>query len=486
MNEIRGFSQIEPETLTLESISFQLTDVIEQIQEMLSEQVFAKGLLLRVERELGGEEALLGDPLLLKKILIHLLQNAVKFTEQGEILLRVQRIESEEDQTTLQFTVRDTGIGMSALTQRTLFQFFRQADAEISKKYWGTGLGLASSKALIHMMGGAISVSSAQGQGTEFRFSIPFASQAKKGMAPCSWPQQPPVVSTADLEKLRGARILLVEDNEINQDVAVTMLAQKEIKTRIAVNGRQALNILKQEEFDCVLMDIQMPVMDGYSTTKAIRRNRRYRDLPILAMTANALVSDERRSLEAGMNGHISKPVAIDTLFHELVRWIDPYPIMSRYRMAPGGATKDCVQKSPRTGRSPHKITGNAVVDMESSLERVGGNRDLHIKILKTFVGKHADDYRLVAEAIAINDIKEAKSLTHSLKGVALIVGSDALYDTVTRLDRSLEREASERYQKLLEEFKGVLEEVISFIELFFASEGRGLEAAKESALTNP
>jgi two-component system, sensor histidine kinase and response regulator len=461
IDDILDFSKIEAGKLHLEKIPFQLTEAIEHASTMISENVSEKGLHLKIEIDPELDRTLVGDPLRLKQILINLLSNAVKFTEQGEILVLARKVISEDAQTTVQFTVKDTGIGMSALTQRTIFQFFRQADISISRKYGGTGLGLAISKALIHMMGGEISVSSTLDKGTEFCFSLNFECPETTDSLVDILCKQDSGVSLSDLKKLKGARILLVEDNTINQDVAIAILAQKEIETRIAENGQQALNILETEQFDCVLMDIQMPVMDGYAATKAIRQDERFKGLPILAMTANALVSDEKLSLEAGMNSHISKPIDMNILFRELVQWIDTDKVLSRNQ-----TDTDSASEQPY---SFTKRNESDVMDVEASLKRVGGNRDLYIKILKAFVGKHAGDHTLIVDFIAQNNIKEAQNVTHSLKGVAQIVGSNELYDIVTKLDHSLDDGKSSQYQELLMDFKVILGNVIQSIEMFFS-----------------
>ncbi len=257
----------------------------------------------------------------------------------------------------------------------------------------------------------------------------------------------------ANIDALNGAKILLVEDNIINQEVASSILAQKNVVTVVAENGRQALEKLSSENFDCVLMDIQMPVMDGYEAARTIRQDKQYKNLPILAMTANTLSSDSQCIREAGMNGHIAKPIDRDMLFRELARWIG--------RDLQADSSTGCLCASPV--KSPE----NTMIDMEASLKRVGGNHDLHRRILKTFVQKHGQDHTQVAEYIHSGDIDSAQNITHSLKGVAKIVGSEVLYTVVSDLDTLLNDGNEEQYHSCIDVFSDVLGDVVLTIEAY-------------------
>ena len=212
--------------------------------------------------------------------------------------------------------MKDTGIGMSSDVQQQLFRPFTQGDASTSRRYGGTGLGLTISRRLVRMMGGDISVESAPGQGSRFSFDLHFPLQrrAPHKIAP------PP----ADPSLLRGARLLLVEDNDINREIAEYLLQSAGVTVAVACNGQQALDMLERERYDCVLMDCQMPVLDGYEATRRLRRQPRWRDLPVIAMTAEALVGDREKALAAGMNDHIVKPIVIDEMYDTLARWVRP------------------------------------------------------------------------------------------------------------------------------------------------------------------
>jgi len=258
-----------------------------------------------------------------------------------------------------------------------------------------------------------------------------------------------------DLAQLKGAKILLVEDNPINQDVTMAMLSQKEMITKIAGDGQQAIAMLQTEEFDCVLMDIQMPVMDGYEATKAIRADKRFADLPILAMTANALSSDKEHSLQAGMNSHISKPIDIEIFLKELLKWIDIEKVSKR-NLSSSTDPPAPVQNEPEASCKP--------VDFDASLERVGGDLELQRKILQAFVDKHNLDHEKFKTLLLENRLEAANDVLHSLKGVAQVVGSNELFLTVSKLDTQLEKGETAEVSLLMDSFERILGRTIRAI----------------------
>ena len=262
----------------------------------------------------------------------------------------------------------------------------------------------------------------------------------------------PKISGKQDLSSLYGAKILLVEDNLINQEVASSILSQKQITTVVAGNGLEALAKLETEHFDCILMDIQMPVMDGYEAARAIRRKSKFRNLPILAMTANALVSDEQSAIAAGMNGHIPKPIDRDILFSELLKWIGK------------GLSPEDKEKTASIREKDYPVD---IVDMTASLKRIGGDRALHEKILRTFLQNHRNDYFRMASFIDAGDIESAQDIAHSLKGVALVVGSGRLYKIVTDLDTMLSTTPVPSHLSSLHDLEETLAEVVLVIEKF-------------------
>ena len=323
INDILDFSKIEAGQLNLEAIDFHLEDVFDNLTNLVSLKTEETGVVLRfdVPQELPTE--LMGDPLRLGQILINLGNNAAKFTEAGEIVVGVQLLEQEENQLKLHFSVKDTGIGMTPEQQGGLFKAFSQADSSTTRKYGGTGLGLTISKYLVEMMGGEIWVESTEGVGSTFHFIVNLGVQQHREASTQDKKQNVTGLDQS-LEQLRGAKILLVEDNPFNQTVALHVLSNNGLVPTLAENGRQALDLLETQEFDGVLMDCMMPVMDGYTATQEIRKQAKYQDLPVLAMTAATMSGDREKALDAGMNDHISKPFNRSDLFTTMAKWIKP------------------------------------------------------------------------------------------------------------------------------------------------------------------
>ena len=260
--------------------------------------------------------ALLGDPLRLGQVLSNLSHNAVKFTEAGHVALRIRAEPAGEEQVQLSFAVQDTGVGIAPADQRRLFQAFEQADSSTSRRHGGTGLGLSICRQLVELMGGQLAVRSTPGQGSEFFFSLTLARADPADLAGQAPLQAPPAA-------LSGARVLLVEDNEINVELATELLQVAGMQVRHAGDGRQALAVLDSgEQFDLVLMDCQMPVMDGYAATREIRSRPALGALPVIAMTANAMAGDRAAALAAGMNDHIIKPIQVAQMYATLGRWL--------------------------------------------------------------------------------------------------------------------------------------------------------------------
>ncbi|HEB27649.1 MAG TPA: PAS domain S-box protein [Porticoccus sp.] len=323
INDILDFSKIEARQLDMETVDFHLEDVFDDLYSLLRLKTEKAGveLFFKWPRELPT--ALTGDPLRLGQILINLGNNAVKFTEAGEIIISVRLLEQKENQVKLHFSVKDGGIGMTQEQQGKLFQAFSQADSSTTRKYGGTGLGLTISKCLVEMMGGEIWAESSVGVGSTFHFTVNLGVQ--KNIA-SSVPYKKRKADGIDqaIVQLQGARILLAEDNEANQLLALHVLSNNGLVPTLVENGQQALEMLEAQDFDGVLMDCQMPIMDGYVATQEIRKQAKYRDLPILAMTANAMAGDRKKVLDAGMNDHIAKPFTRVELFTTMAKWIKP------------------------------------------------------------------------------------------------------------------------------------------------------------------
>jgi CheY-like chemotaxis protein len=319
INDILDFSKIEAGHIELEQIPFAPKQLLHEIEMLLGP--LASGKNIQLQCDLGDKvpATLLGDPGRLRQALINLVGNAIKFTEQGQVHLSLASQWKQDGKHVLDFTLSDTGIGMSAVTVNQLFAPFFQADASTTRRFGGTGLGLSISAQLIELMGGKITVESTEGVGTTFRFSLHLPLGAVETEAP------PENINTPT--PLHALRILLTEDNAINQKVATLMLKKLGCHVVIADNGEQALLALGEQAFDIVLMDCQMPVMDGYAATKLIRNDQSGRfnpRIPIIAMTANAMQGDRENCINAGMNDYIPKPIVQANLLATLNRWQPP------------------------------------------------------------------------------------------------------------------------------------------------------------------
>ena len=563
INDILDFSKIEAGKLKIEQIPFRLEDVLENLSNLVGLRAEDKGLELLFDVAEDVPTSLIGDPLRLGQILINLGNNAVKFTERGEVVVSVNVVESTADTIDLKFTVRDTGIGLSPEQQQKLFGSFSQADTSTTRKYGGTGLGLAICKKLVRMMGGTIGLKSSLGEGSTFFFTTRLrrhsgaelskpavlgdlalkrvlvvddnasarevlvsmlqrfgceVGQASDGaeairqlesandssspydfvLMDWKMPGMDGIEATraiqADLQlsevptiimvtaygreeaisaasevelsgfltkpvtastlldsmlvaeghaprtdsrallrqeevneavaSLRGSRILLAEDNEINQELAMELLMNNGISVDVANNGEEALKLLEQGEYDGVLMDCQMPVMDGYEAARQIRRREEWRDLPIIAMTANAMTGDRQNSLDAGMNDHIAKPINVSRMFQTIAKWVSP--------AMPAPADPISVAAQPTDAVEIPEVPG---LDTAAGLQVAEGNRALYRRLLIRFRDGHRDFFEEFQRSRRSDDPSAALRLAHSLKGVAANLGLKA----VARAARELE-----------------------------------------------
>ena len=568
INDILDFSKIEAGKLTVENIDFDLEKVLENVSNLISEKASAKGLELIFDIDPAVSTQFKGDPLRLGQILINLCNNAVKFTEIGEIVVKARIQEKDEDGQLVCFSVSDTGLGLTQEQMGRLFQAFEQADASTTRHHGGTGLGLAISKRLAHLMGGDIGVNSEIGKGSTFWFTARLGNAAPSSrrtagpdlrgrrvliiddnpqartvlssmlesmtfvvheapsglegiemvrhaaeigepyeIAFVDWqmpgidgietgrriralpnltvrpqlvmvtaygreevlkqaeendfanvlikPVTPsmlfdsavevlatdhekdfdvPASPNLNLSRLRGAHVLLVEDNELNREVALGLLEDAHVSIDLAEDGEAAVRMVSKHDYDLVLMDMQMPVMDGIAATKAIRSNPQLRRVPIIAMTANVMATDREKCIEAGMDDHVSKPIDPDELFATLLRWIKPRDGNNSESKSATPISSLSVPASTPDSDAP-EIAG---IDTKSALRRAGGNRKRYESLLRKFAEPSAGGIVEIRNALATGDSVTAARAAHSLKGAAANLGATSLAEIAAKTETAI------------------------------------------------
>ena len=397
VGDILDFSKIEAGKLELDLTPFRLRELLDDLFKTLVYTARAKGLSLACDVQADVPDALYGDIGRLRQVLVNLVDNAVKFTERGKIVLLVRALARQAAQIELHFSVADTGIGIPAERQHAIFDPFEQADGSTTRKYGGTGLGLTISARLVELMGGRIWVESVVGRGSLFHFTVNLSMQ--DGPSTSAAPKQHSARATSGTSDritqwARPLKILLVEDNPVNQKVAAGVLQKGGHRVTLAINGKEALAILQLTTFDLVLMDVQMPEMDGLEATAAIRRYERRtgRHMPIIAFTAHAMKGDRDRFQAAGMDGYVSKPMRLPELYNAIAA---------------------CV---------PEELPPAEVVveqfNLATLLASMGGDRQLLDGILAAFDSQSTSLLRELHEAISLRDGERVTRTAHSLKGI--------------------------------------------------------------------
>ncbi|MBF0101301.1 MAG: response regulator [Desulfobacterales bacterium] len=454
INNILDFSKIEAGKVDIEHINFNLNTIFSNISNILTIQAESKGLKLFFEIPKNIPNTFNGDPLRLEQILLNLMNNAIKFTESGEITITTQVVDAHDSEhDLLLFTVKDTGIGMTEDEVKQLFQPFNQLDGSVTRKYGGTGLGLSISKQLIEMMGGKISVESKPGVGSIFSFTARFT-KAKKNREVIHTTENRESYKSADLNNIRGSRILLVEDNPINQQVACEFLEQEGFIVMVANNGKEAVDIVKTSAFDLILMDIQMPEMDGYTATKEIRNSQF--PIPIIAITAHAMNAERNKCIESGMNDYLTKPIDTKALFSAFLKWIEHKP-----REIPLIHPKRF--EGMEAIELPRSMPG---IDMDLGLNRFSGNKKLFKKCLYEFYTTYEKLMQSILSELKNGNTQNCKKLIHSIKGVSGNIGATELSRKAADLELSIihEQEPVHNNDALLDSFENSLSIVLQSI----------------------
>jgi signal transduction histidine kinase/CheY-like chemotaxis protein/HPt (histidine-containing phosphotransfer) domain-containing protein len=461
LNDLLDFSKIEAGKISLESVSFDLHEVMGRLSSIFGAQARGKHLDFTVQIAPKTPRYLRGDPLRLGQVLINLTNNAIKFTERGSVTVNVAPAEENGDKITLRYTVEDTGIGLKPEQQAGLFQAFSQADSSTTRKFGGTGLGLAISKRLVELMGGEIAVDSEYGRGSVFSFSAPFG--RGKGHASISLPETDlrRAINQGDLDRLRGARVLVAEDNAVNRQIIGELLKNAQLEIVIVENGLEAVETARHRSFDLVLMDIQMPVMDGLRATRELREIPQFTDTPIIALTANVFQTDIEQCLAAGMNDHIGKPVKLDELFSKLGRWL----------AASGFKSANDTEGSPRqpapTSVAPAKRNSSPPsLDIAAALDRIGNNDALFEKLLGLFRQTEMETAQRIRDALATGDTAIGQRLAHTLKSTAGTVGANRLQAAARAIEQTL-LNSGHVDEQLLMELEAAHEEVMTELESF-------------------
>lgn len=427
INDILDLSKIEAGMVRIELNPFSVRGLMHSIEMLFSERVKAKGLVLTSEIDANVPDTLIGDATRLTQVLVNLIGNALKFTENGSIAIGIFSKSNDGHHIELGFSVTDTGIGIEDGKLASIFDRFQQAEDSITRKYGGTGLGLSIVKDLVLLQGGSITVESQPGKGTRFHFFIPYAI--------ATW--QAPVPAPIDISQLRmtgssAAKILVVDDNEMNRSLMHHLLQEWQLSFDIAGNGREAIELLKENKYKLVLMDIQMPEMDGYTATRVIR-NELQMNIPIIAMTAHALAGERERCLSQGMNEYISKPINEQELYGLISRFaglkkpLVDASVASDATASIGSSVEAVTIADMQTEAQADAFINTPLpyqyIDLTYMMAISKGNKAYEQKVTKQFINNVPKELQLLSDAYALQDMRQVNQIAHNLKTTVSIMG---------------------------------------------------------------
>ncbi len=451
INDILDYSKIEAGKLELDYDSFTLTGLIEQMKSLFSSAAVDKGLQLTFQASPDIPAVLIGDSLRLGQVLTNLLGNAVKFTERGHVALDITKTGGDARQVRLRFAVSDTGIGLSAEQIDRLFTPFAQADTSTTRKYGGTGLGLSISRRLVEAMGGTIDVESTPDRGSTFVFYLDMLvsgpvclDDALNDSARGSADQQ----ETIAVPCFAGRSILLAEDNLLNQEVAKRWLEKTRAEVVVAENGAEALRMIKKRPFDLVLMDLQMPVMDGYEAVQRLREG--YPELPIIALSAAATAEDKSRAQAAGMNAYLTKPIDENNLYRTLCDWLEE-------------SDGNDVPARHEPGKSV-LLPSLSGFDFKRGLRSADGDEAFYHRLLVLFREQLNGEFAAVEDLLKKPNDGETSRMIHTIKGIAGTVGHTALAAIATSIDLAF-KEGRPATKSMRDEFHAAMQDAKNRLE---------------------
>jgi signal transduction histidine kinase/CheY-like chemotaxis protein/HPt (histidine-containing phosphotransfer) domain-containing protein len=446
IDEILDFSKIEAGKMRIDAEDFNLDGLLNNLVSQLDWRANAKGLGLRFECDPNIPPCLHGDSQHLNQVLLNLVNNAIKFTEQGDVVVRARMLETRNNIHQLRIEVQDTGIGISEEQQASLFQPFYQADSAATRKVGGTGLGLAICKSLVDLMGGVIGVESKPGLGSTFWFTLPLRSGQEASLAGCD--NLPCNVGTPEkISPIRGARILLVENHEFNQQVAKEMLEQLGADISIANNGQQALDILEKESFDCVLMDVQMPVMDGLQATQLIRSNPKLAKTLVIAMSASASREDRERCMAAGMNDFISKPIRPAILNSVLTQYLSGVALV--------GSAENVLSAADIPAEN------TVIYDWDRMSKTFGLEKEKLLHFLERFLDSLRTSLIELDIAWQKKDEQALLALVHDMKATASMVNAERFLALCFELEGGVKhKDDATKLQEIIGQMHAILEQM--------------------------